>query len=61
MSKRKWEHLFISPSYRPPVMDSPYDHNGNLKTGRTLGQTYCNDELFPQGNVNFSLSWFAPG
>ncbi len=57
MSK-KWEHLFISPSYRPPVLDTPYDGHGNLKTGRTLGQTYANDELFPEGNANFSLSWF---
>jgi hypothetical protein len=58
MEKKKWEHLFISPSYRPPVVDSPYDDRGNLKTGCTLGQTYANDELFPDGHVNFSLSWF---
>jgi len=58
MSKKKWEHIFISPSYRPPILDSIYDERGNLKTGRTLGQTYANDELFPEGRVNFSLSWF---
>lgn len=57
--RKKWEHLFVSPSYgRPPILDSIYDDRGNLKTGRTLGQTYANDELFPNGHVNFSLSWF---
>lgn len=56
---RKWDHLFVSPSYpKHPIMDSIYDDRGNLKTGRTLGQTYANDELFPEGNLNFSLSWF---
>lgn len=59
MEQKKWQHLFVSPSYgRHPVLDSIYDGHGNLKTGRTLGQTYVNDELFPNGNVNFSLSWF---
>ncbi len=57
--KKKWDHLFISPTHpRPPVLDSVYDELGNLKTGRTLGQTYSNEELFPEGNVHFSLSWF---
>ena len=56
---RKWDHLFVSPSYpKHPVLDSILDHNGMLNTGRTLGQTYANDELFPDGHVNFSLSWF---
>ena len=41
-----------------PVLDSIYDYMGNLKTGRTLGQTYVNNELFPDANLNFSLSWF---
>ena len=59
MGKKKWEHLFISPSMgRPPMLDSIYDDKGNLKTGRTLGQTYACRELFPQGQVHFSLSWF---
>lgn len=56
---KKWDHLFVSPSYpKHPVLDSLFDHNGKLKTGRTLGQTYANQELFPDGHVNFSLSWF---
>lgn len=57
--QKKWDHLFVSPARgRPPVLDSLCDDRGNLKTGRTLGQTYANDELFPDGHVNFSLSWF---
>lgn len=56
---KKWDHLFVSPSHgKPPVLDALYDQLGNVKTGRTLGQTYANDELFPNGNANFSLSWF---
>ncbi|NLY73636.1 MAG: hypothetical protein GX079_08120 [Tissierellia bacterium] len=48
MIKKKWEHLFVSPSYgRGPVLDDVFDHLGNLKTGRTLGQTYANNKLFP--------------
>ena len=39
MGNRKWEHLIISPDYVPPVMDDVRDDKGDIKTGRTLGQT----------------------
>lgn len=58
MEKRKWEHLVISPTHTPPIMDSPTDDKGNPKLGRTLGQTYSSSELIPGCNVNMSLSWF---
>ena len=58
MGKRKWEHLIISPDYTPPTLDAEVDHMGRLKTGRTLGQTYSSNELFPGCGVNMSLSWF---
>ena len=58
MNKRKWEHLIISPDYVPPVMDDERDDKGDIKTGRTLGQTYSSSDLFPDCKVNMSLSWF---
>ena len=56
MNKRKWEHLIISPDYVPPVMDDERDDKGDIKTGRTLGQTYSSSDLFPDCKVNMSLS-----
>jgi len=57
--KRKWEHLFVSPTQaRHPILDSIYDEHGNVKTGRTLGQTYTNEQLLPEGRAHFSVSWF---
>ena len=58
MGNRKWEHLIISPDYVPPVMDDERDDKGDIKTGRTLGQTYSSSDLFPDCKVNMSLSWF---
>ena len=58
MNKRKWEHLIISPDYVPPVMDDERDDKGDIKTGRTLGQTYSSSDLFPDCKVNMSLYWF---
>lgn len=58
MTKRKWEHLIISPDYVPPVLDDIRDDKGDIKTGRTLGQTYSSSDLFPDCKVNMSLSWF---
>lgn len=57
-AKRKWGHLIISPDYVPPVMDDERDDKGDIKTGRTLGQTYSSSDLFPNCGVNMSLSWF---
>ena len=58
MTKRKWEHLIIYPDYVPPVLDDIRDDKGDIKTGRTLGQTYSSSDLFPDCKVNMSLSWF---
>lgn len=58
MKKKKWEHLFISPSYRPPLLDDLYDEEGDLNTGRTRGQTYSSNELFESCKAHMGLSWF---
>lgn len=62
MGKRKWEHLFISPSYTPPTLDDLYDEEGDLNTGRTRGQTYSSDEIFKDTGIHckmhMGLSWF---
>lgn len=58
MEKRKWEHLFISPSYRPPLLDDLYDEEGDPNTGRTRGQTYSSNELFENCKAHMGLSWF---
>lgn len=58
MAEKKWQHLIISPSYTPPVLDGLLDEEGDPMLGRTRGQTYCCNELFPQSTMNLSLSWF---